>query len=123
LLRNVNDILGQILILAFFTVMVITPLIILVLAIVNVRRDTMRQGKSILQAVGALVIWVCLSFVIVMIFFMTVFSYPVNESSSNEMKANAIYIGGTVFYFIVSGTLIFWTKSQTKRMPALGLSC
>ena len=123
MLRNVNDILGQILILAFFTVMVITPLIILVLAFVNVRRDTMRQGKSILQAVGALVIWVCLSFVIVMIFFMTVFSYPVNESPSNEMKANAIYIGGIVVYFIVSGALIFWTKSQTKRMPALGLSC
>jgi hypothetical protein len=39
------------------------------------------------------------------------------------MKANAIYIGGTVLYFIVSGTLIYWTKSQTKRMPSLGLSC
>jgi hypothetical protein len=103
--------------------MVITPLIILVLAFVNVRRDTMRQGKSILQAAGALAIWVCLSFVIVMIFFMTVFSYPVNESPSNGMKANAIYIGGTVFYFIVSGALIYWTKSQTRRMPALGLSC
>jgi hypothetical protein len=123
LLRHANDILGQILVVAFFAVMVITPLIILVLAFVNVRRDTMRQGKSILQAVGALVIWVCLSFVIVMTFFMTVFSYPINESRSNEIKANAIYIGGIIFYFIVSGVLVYWTKSQTRRMPALGLSC
>jgi hypothetical protein len=123
LFRHANDILGQILLVAFFAIMVITPLIILVLAIVNVQRDSMRLGKSILQAVGALAIWICLSVVIVMIFFMTVFSYPVNASSSNEMKANAIYIGATFVYFVVSGSLIFWTKSQTKRMPAMGLSC
>jgi hypothetical protein len=123
LFRHANDILGQILLVAFFAIMVITPLIILVLAIVNVQRDSMRLGKSILQAVGALGIWICLSFVIVMIFFMTVFSYPVNASPSNEMKANAIYIGGTFVYFVVSGALIFWTRSQTKRMPAMGLSC
>ncbi len=123
MLRNVNDILGQILFLAFFAIMVITPLIILVLAIINVRRDALRQGKSILQAVGALAIWICLSFAIVMIFFMTVFSYPVTSSPSNEMKANVIYIAGTLVYFIVGGVLIFWTKSQTRRMPAMGLSC
>lgn len=121
--RPANDILGQILLVAFFAIMVITPLIILVLAFVNVQRDSMRLGKSILQAVGALAIWTCLSFVIVMIFFMTVFSYPVNASPANEMKANAIYIGATFVYFVVSGSLIFWTKSQTKRMPAMGLSC
>jgi hypothetical protein len=123
LFRPANDILGQILLVAFFAIMVITPLIILVLAIVNVQRDSLRLGKSILQAVGALAIWTCLSFVIVMIFFMTVFSYPINASPSNEMKANGIYVGGTLVYFIVSGALIYWTKSQTKRMPFLGLSC
>jgi hypothetical protein len=123
LLRHANDILGQILVIAFFAIMVITPLIILVLAIVNLRRDTPRQGKTILQAVSAVVIWACLSFVIVMIFFMTVFSHPGTGSPSYEMKANAIYIGGTFIYFIVSGALIYWTKSQTKRMPPMGLSC
>lgn len=123
MLRHVNDILGQSLVVVFFALMVITPLVILLLAVINVRRDTMRQGKSILQAVGALAIWSCISFGILMMFFMTVFSYPVTSSPTNEMKANAIYIGGTVFYFIVSGALILWTKSQTRRMPAMGLSC
>jgi hypothetical protein len=123
LLRHANDILGQILVIAFFAIMVITPLIILTLGIVNLLRDTSKRGKSILQALGALAIWVCLSFAMVMVFFMTVFSYPGTGSPSNEMKANAIYIGGTFIYFIVSGALIYWTKSQTKRMPPMGLSC
>jgi hypothetical protein len=123
LLRHANDILGQILVIAFFAIMVITPLIILTLGIVNLLRDTSKRGKSILQALGALAIWVGLSFAMVMVFFMTVFSYPGTGSPSNEMKANAIYIGGTLFYFIVSGALIYWTKSQTKRMPPMGLSC
>jgi hypothetical protein len=123
LLRHANDILGQILVIAFFAIMVITPLIILTLGIVNLLRDTSKRGKSILQALGALAIWVGLSFAMVMVFFMTVFSYPGTGSPSNEMKANAIYIGGTFIYFIVSGALIYWTKSQTKRMPPMGLSC
>ncbi|MDX6444807.1 MAG: hypothetical protein QOH71_1881 [Blastocatellia bacterium] len=123
MLRHANDILGQILVIAFFAIMVTTPLIILTLGIVNLLRDTSKRGKSILQAVGALAIWVCISFAMVMVFFMTVFSYPGTGSPSNEMKANGIYIGGTFFYFIVSGALIYWTKSQTKRMPPMGLSC
>jgi len=121
--RQVNDILGQILLLAFVAVMVITPLAILVLGIINFRRNKMRQVKSVLQALGALAVWVFLSFVIMMIFFMTVFSYPVNSSRANEWSANIIYFGCSVIYFLVGGVLIVWTKSQTKRMPAMGISC
>jgi Na+/H+ antiporter NhaC len=121
--RQVNDILGQILLVAFFAVMVITPLVILVLGIVNCRRDKMRQVKSVLQLLGALAIWIFLTFVIVMIFFMTVFSYPVNSSRSNELIANSIYFGGSFVYFLVGVVLIYWTKRQTKRMPAMGVFC
>ena len=123
MLRPLNDILGQILIVAFFAVMVITPFVIVVLGIVNLSRDKLRQAGRVVQAVAALAIWGVLSFVIVMVFFMTVFSYPVNSSPSNEIKANAIYITGCLIYFVVGGALIYWTKRQTKRMPSVGISC
>jgi magnesium-transporting ATPase (P-type) len=120
---RIADILGQVLIVLFFAVMAITPLIILVLGIVNFRRDRLHQGVIVLQAVAALVVWIILSFAIVMIFFMTVFEYPAYKSHSNELIGTAIYVGGSLIYLLVSAVLIFWTKRQTKRMPAMGLSC
>jgi hypothetical protein len=121
--KQVNDILGQILLVVFFAVMVVTPLVILVLGIVNFRRDSLRQGVIILQAVAALAVWTILSFVIVMIFFMTVFEYPAYRSQADNLKSTAIFVVGGFFYFLVSGVLIFWTKRQTKRVPPMGLSC
>lgn len=120
--RQVSDIIGQILVVLFFAVMVVTPLVILFLGIVNFRRDKLHQGVIILQAVAALAVWIILTFAIVMIFFMTVFQYPAYKSHSNEVFSNIIFVGGTLIYFLVSGVLIFWTKLQTKRMPALGVS-
>jgi hypothetical protein len=121
--RQVTDILGQIQVVLFFAVMVITPLVILVLGIVNLRRDKLHQGVIILQAVAAIAVWTILSFALVMIFFMTVFEYPAYKSQSNERISTAIFVGGTLIYFLVSGVLIFWTKRQTKRLPPMGLSC
>ena len=121
--RQVTDILGQILAVLFFAVMVVTPLVILLLGIVNFRRDKLRQGVIILQAVAALAAWIILTFAIVMIFFMTVFEYPAYKSQSNEVISTAIFIGGTLIYLLVGGALIYWTKRQTKRLPAMGVSC
>lgn len=121
--RQVTDILGQILVVLFFAVMVITPLVILVLGIVNLGRDKLHQGVIILQAVAALAVWTILSFAIVMIFFMTVFEYPAYRSQADNLKSTAIFVVGGFFYFLVSGVLIFWTRRQTKRMPPMGLSC
>jgi hypothetical protein len=121
--RQVTDILGQILFVVFFAVMVIIPLVILVLGIVNLRRNKLHQGVIVLQAVAALAVWTILSFALVMIFFMTVFEYPAYKSQSNEVISTAIFVGGSLIYFLVGGVLIFWTKRQTKRMPPMGLSC
>lgn len=120
--KQVSDIIGQIIAVLFFAVMVITPLVILFLGIVNLRRDKLHQGVIILQAAAALAVWIILTFAIVMVFFMTVFQYPAYKSHSNEVIGNIIFVGGTLIYFLVSGVLIFWTKLQTKRMPAIGVS-
>lgn len=121
--RQLSDILGQISVFLFFAVMVITPLVILVLSIVNLMRDQLRQGAIILQTVAALAIWTILSFVIVMIFFMTVFEYPAYRSQADNLKSTIIFTAGGLLYFLVSAVLIFWTRRQTRRMPGMGVSC
>jgi hypothetical protein len=123
LLRHFNDIVGQILVLLFFAVMVVTPLVILVLGIVNLKRDKLHQGVTILQAVAALAVWTILSISTVTIFIMITFEPPKYSSQPSEVLSNAIFIGGILIYCLVSAVLIFWTKRQTKRMPAMGLSC
>jgi len=121
--RQTADILGQILVFLFFAVMVITPLVIMVLGVVNFRRDVLHQGVMVLQTVAALAVWTILSFAIVMIFFMTVFEYPAYRSQADNLKSNIIFTAGGVVYVLVSAVLIFWTKRQTKRMPGVGISC
>ena len=121
--RQLSDILGQISVFLFFAVMIITPLVILVLGIVNFTRDKLRQGVIILQAAAALAVWIILSFVIVMVFFMTVFEYPAYRSQSDNLKSTVIFTAGGLLYFLVSAVLIYWTKRQTRRMPGMGVSC
>jgi hypothetical protein len=121
--RQLSDILGQISVFLFFAVMIITPLVILVLGIVNFTSDKLRQGVIILQAVAALAVWIILSFLIVMVFFMTVFEYPAYRSQSDNLKSTVIFAAGGLLYCLVSAVLIYWTKRQTKRMPGMGVSC
>ena len=121
--RQVTDTLGQIFFVLFFAVMVSTPLVILVLGIVNFSRDKLHQGVIVLQAVAALAVWTILSFAIVMIFFMTIFEYPAYRSQADNLKSTAIFVVGGLFYFLVGGVLIYWTKRQTRRRPAAGVSC
>ena len=101
----------------------VTPLVILVLGILNFRRDKMRQAKAALQAVGAVVIWAILTFTIVMIFFMMAFSFPTYQSQTNELISTVIFICASVFYALVGAALIYWTKRQKKRLPGMGVSC
>src|ERR1700730_18449023 len=121
--RQVTDILGQIQVILFFAVMLIPPLVILVLGIVNLRRDKLHQGVMVLQAVAALAVWTILSIATVTFFIMITFEAPKYYSQPNDVLINAIFIGGILIYFLVSAVLIFWTKRQTKPMPGLGVSC
>ena len=92
-----------------------TPLVIVVLGILNIVRNKLNRTTIVLQALAALAVWIFLTFAIVMIFFMTVFEYPAYRSRTDEIKSDAIFIVGTVIYFIVAGLLIYWTKRQSKR--------
>jgi hypothetical protein len=115
---KIYDVFGQITVLLFFAVMAITPFAIVVLGIVNLTRDKLHQGVIILQAVAALAVWAILSVVIFTVFIMVTFEPP-----TNKVLSEAIFIGGILIYFLVSGVLIFWTRRMTKRMPGMGVSC
>jgi phage-related holin len=121
--KQALNILEQITAVVFFGAMGITPLVILVLGIINYRRDSLRQAKSALQALGALGIWAGLTSAVFMIFIMTVFSYPAHNSHSNQVKVNVITTVGTLIYTLAGAALIYWTKRQTRRMPPMGFSC
>ncbi|MDX6577215.1 MAG: hypothetical protein QOE96_3168 [Blastocatellia bacterium] len=68
MLRGLNNFLGPILVVLFFAVMVLTPLIILMLGIVNFRSDSLRQTRNALQALAAIVVWTVFTFIVGMIF-------------------------------------------------------
>jgi len=105
-------------VLLFFAVMVITPLLIVVLGIVNLTRDKLHQGVIILQAVAALIVWTILTVAIVSAFIMVTFEPP-----KNKVLTDVVFGGGILIYFLVSAVLIFWTRRMTKRMPPMGFSC
>jgi len=100
---------------AFLVVMCATPLVILVLGIVNVVRESLFRATVVVQALAALAIWTFLTVVILSIFFMTVFEYPAYRSSADELKSTAIFGGGAAIYFLTAALLIFWTIRQRKR--------
>jgi len=99
---------------AFFVIMGGVPLTILVLAIINVARAVTRQITILLQALAALALWIFLTYVIVMIFIVVVFSLPYPLSPADELKSTTIFLVACLIYAAAGGALIFWTKAQAK---------
>jgi hypothetical protein len=122
-LRQASGILGQILLIGLFVIGGVTPVIILVLSILNFTRYTARRLAITLKALAALAIWAGLTFMLIMVFFMVVFQFPAYVSQSNALISTVIFIVGTLIYALVGGGLIYWMKRQSRAMPAMGLSC
>jgi uncharacterized SAM-binding protein YcdF (DUF218 family) len=100
-----------------------TPLVILLLGVLNFRRDSMRQARSALQALAALAIWAILTFIFVGVNLMLPFTAHYPATPADNVKFVVVALGGGLVYAVVCGALIFWTKRQTKRLPAMGVSC
>ncbi len=120
LLRQANDIIGQVFLVAAFIIMTGVPLAILILGIVNFIRAMTRRGTIVLQALAAIGIWIFLTYVIVMILIVIIFSFPYPLAPADEIKSNAVFIIGFVIYTAAGLALIYWTKVQAKlsRPPA-----
>lgn len=122
-MRQASDILGQILVIGFFVIAAVTPIMILVLSILNFTRYPARRTAITLKALAALAIWAGLTFLLIMVFIMVVFQFPSYVSQSNALIETVIFVVGALIYALVGGGLIYWMKRQSKPMPAMGLSC
>jgi len=114
LLRQANDIIGQVFLVAAFFIMTGVPLAILILGVVNFIRAATRRGTIVLQALAATVIWIFLTYAIVMILIVIIFSLPYPLSSADEIKSNVVFIIGFVIYTAAGLVLVYWTKAQAK---------
>jgi hypothetical protein len=112
--RQVNGILGEILLIVFFAVAGSTPLIIQILGILNFSRYAARRAAITLKALAALVIWALLTFTVVMVFIMAVFQFPAYRSQANETTGTVIFSVATLIYALTGGALIYWMKRQSS---------
>jgi hypothetical protein len=117
-LRKLNDIIGIVLLYGFFAVAAITPVVILVLSILNFVRNAPRRLAIVLKALAALMIWSFLTFTIIMVFIMIVFSYPV-QSETNSLALNGIFALQGLIYLVIGLVLIYWMKRQGRRIPGV----
>ncbi len=98
------------------------PLAILVLGIMNFVRALARRGTIVLQALAALAIWTFLTYVIVMILIVVIFSLPYPLSPANELKSTAVFIVACLIYVAAGAALVFWTKRQAQLSHAAPVS-
>lgn len=103
-------------------------LVILVLGFRNFTRAGTRRATIVMQALGALAIWIVLTVgsVIVDLVFLVTVEYAAMQShvELESPSRAAIFIGGGfLIYALAGGALIYWTKRQTKPMPPMGFSC
>lgn len=114
LLRQAHDIVGLVFLYGAFAIMAAVPLVILILGTFNFFRAVTRRGTIVLQALTAIVIWIFLTYAIVMMLIVIIFSLPYPLSPADEFKSTAVFIIGCVIYSAVGAALILWTKAQAK---------
>ena len=110
--RHISEILGQILMIVFVVVAGGTPIVVLVLSILNFTRIKTRRVAIALKALAALAIWAFLAFSIIMVLFMVVFEVP---AFAPQATIFALVI---LIYALAGGGLIYWMKRQSKLLPA-----
>lgn len=120
MLNKANDIVGQILLVVFFVVMGAVPLTVLVLGIINSIRAVSRRGTIILQVLASMAVWFVLTYAIVMITMVVVFSLPYPLSDADNFKTTAVVILENVVYVAVGAALIYWTWRQAKLSAKIG---
>lgn len=95
------------------------PLAVLLLGIINLIRAVTRKGTIILQVLAAMAVWIVLTYAIVMICMVVIFSFKYPLSDADNLKSTAVAILGTVVYAVVGAALIYWTRRQARLSTAI----
>jgi hypothetical protein len=109
-----TDIIGQIFFVIFFALMGGIPLAILILGILNFVRAVTRHVTIVMQVLASILIWAFLTYAVVMIFIVVIYSFPYPLSPANELKATGFFILGCLLYAAAGAALIYWTKRQRQ---------
>jgi hypothetical protein len=113
-LRRLHDIVGQVILVALFLVMCATPLSILVLGVMNFVRAMSRRGTIVLQVLVSLILWIFLTYALVLVFMMLVFSVEYPVSPAQEWKTTGWFTLGGVIYALAGAALVYWTRRQAQ---------
>ena len=91
-----------------------TPLAILIIGTINFVRALSRRGTIVLQVLASLVLWIFLTYGIVLIFMMMVFNASYPSSTTDDWKMTGWFILAGLIYTIAGAALVYWTKRQAK---------
>lgn len=90
------------------------PLAILILGTLNFVRAVTRHVTIVMQVLASILIWGFLTYAVVMIFIVVIYSVPYPLSPANELKTTGFFILGCFFYAAAGAGLIYWTKRQRQ---------
>ena len=97
-----------------FFVMCATPLSILILGIINFVRALSRRGTIVLQVLVSLILWIFLTYAVVLYFMMLVFSDKYPLTPAEEWKTTGWFTLGGLIYTLAGAALVYWTKRQAR---------
>ena len=113
-MRRLHDFLGQVILVVLFFVMCATPISILVLGIINFIRALSRRGTIVLQALTSLILWIMLTYGLVLYFMILVFEAEYPKTAVEEWKNTGRFVLGGVIYTLAGAALVYWTRRQAK---------
>jgi hypothetical protein len=109
-LRQINDFLGPILLIVFVIIAAATPLIILTFSILNLVRARLHWVIIVVKTIAALVVWSVLTYAVILIFIMVVFSADYPTTTTDDIKTTLIFIGECLIYAAAGFGLIWWVR-------------
>ena len=114
---NIIEIAGQIILYGFFFTACATPIAVLALSILRFIQAEQARYRFALKGLAALLIWGAVTFVVVFIFFMMVFSVPYDRASREavDLKMNLVFGLFCMIYALIAGVLLYWVQRRAGR--------
>ena len=103
---------------ALFIVMCATPLSILILGIINFVRALSRRGTIVLQALVSFILWIFLTYALVLYFMILVFEAKYPLTQAEEWKNTGWFTLGGIIYTLAGAALVYWTRRQAALSGA-----
>jgi hypothetical protein len=110
------DLIGKIVFIAGLLIAVLVPIMIIVQSSLNAHRTGKDYTMTVVYAVSAVVVWIILTFVIVMIIFMAVFGASGGgiTSPAQEKRFTLIIVALTVIYALVGSGIIYLLRRRGR---------